>query len=139
MKLGTLQKEWIKSLRENPTRQGKNILGRKTIGEEYKACCLGELLIVNCRLKNRPVPFSPNDTLLDMSSNGGTSFYLSNSYSEFGLIDGGGAIHGGWDYNSPTQQRTFTSLSQANDNDVSWKEIADFIEANPEKIFKKSV
>ena len=131
MELGTLQKEWIKSLREHPERQGKRILGRRLDNDDYQACCLGELKMVDCRLNNFPLPFDEFGNIVDEKYSG----ILGASYQRYGLNSSTGIINGGFHFSTGFKP----SLAEANDSGVSWKEIADFIEQNPEKVFTHSV
>lgn len=127
--LGPLQKEWIASLRAHPERQERGFLGRGE-PEKYNACCLGELLVCAHRiLPNFPNPFYKgkiceiNDQDIET--------YLDKSFHTFGLNSSSGSVYDGINGH--------TSLASANDFGMSWPEIADFIEAHPEKVFTKSV
>lgn len=138
MELGILQKEWIKSLREHPERQTKDILGYREDDGSYKACCLGELLICYRKLQGVDL-FDFNGTkdyLIDGVEDYGS---LYESYEEFGLHTPNGAIYKLSVGNDPLDIRSQNSLAQANDNGFTWLQIADFIENNPEAVFTKSV
>ena len=141
MELGVIQKAWIKSLRENPERQIDGILGRKdddSDENEYQACCLGELLCVKARLENKPLPFDEHGCIRDTADTKDFSYFapnlheLEHSYKELGLYSAEGDIN-------CDDLKGFSDLAGANDNGIKWFEIANFIEANPEKVFTKSV
>lgn len=125
--LGPLQREWIKSLREHPERQESEQLGSGNLND-YTACCLGELLVCAHRvLPNFPSPFK-NGHIVDSDSKA----YLSFSFERFGLFNSTGSIDNG-------SIGGYFTLAYANDHGVTWPEIADFIESNPEKVFTHSV
>jgi hypothetical protein len=117
MKLGPLQKKWVKTLKAHPERQLNGRLGKIVKGQEMM-CCLGQAGVIagTCKWKGA--------LLLD-----GPEYYtLDNSYENMGLIDETGSIKGG------------PSLADLNDDDDhTWPEIAYLIEAAPELFFTKSV
>lgn len=138
--LGPLQKLWIQFLREHPERQTKDILGRKA-GDDYVACCLGELHLCYHRLNNLPLPFitiDKHEFIIDTYDY--NNLQLDASFKDYGLHDANGsfkfkhmeAVMGGG-------SKYYTSLAIANDAGATWVQIADFIEANPECVFEKSV
>lgn len=131
--MGPLQKQWVADLRKYPERQTHGELGRRLFDNSIKACCLGQLLITDCEMNNKELPFNNNEALYDQNTS--LDCYLENSYEKYGLIDDMGAIGVCSDENFKGHR----NLSQANDAGISWVEIADFIEANPEKVFIKSV
>ena len=143
MKLGTIQKAWIKSLRENPERQTKSRLVKKT-ENGYKACCLGELLITECRLSDKPFPFNDiTDEIFDEHKINYTGELhkdykvLSGSRERFGLFSRAGEFK---DNKKVSINGTiFSCLSEMNDGELTWVEIADFVEKNPDLVFSKSV
>lgn len=140
MKLGKLQKAWIENLRKYPERQTINILGEK-VGNSYKACCLGELLITSCRLKSKRFPFNDKGELVD-GTNAFSDSILHKSYSSFGLKDRQGSFNPGAFFGGVKIKgyvKHFASLANMNDNGVTWLEIADFVESNPSLVFDKSV
>lgn len=47
MELGTIQRAWVESLKAHPERKMTGRLGQRE-GLDYKACCLGELLVIGC-------------------------------------------------------------------------------------------
>lgn len=128
--MGPLQKQWVADLRKYPERQVDCELGYKTANNTFRACCLGQLLITDCEMNNKEIPLNQHGRLFDKKLN--ADGYLDNSYEEYGLFSEKGKIEGG-------NLKGHSNLGVANDEDVSWIEIADFIEANPEKIFTKSV
>ncbi len=141
MELGPVQKAWIASLREHPERQTSDILGKGT-PEDYKACCLGELLVVEAKVLGHALPFTEDGIIYDGDSNGefNDAECLANSYGRLGLKSGAGsltetvALHLGTD-----KERRYHCLAGMNDHGVPWNEIADYIESDPENVFTKSV
>ena len=141
MELGSLQKQWIESLRANPERQMSDELGRGN-SRIYRACCLGELHICYHRKMKKKIPFIKGQ-LVDIDPIGGRNRIpeeglLSFSYEKYGLRDDTGSL-----LNSVRvikgSKKIFSSLAEMNDGGWSWLEIADYIEKNPENVFKKSV
>lgn len=129
--LGPIQTAWVKSLKEHPERQITGRLGGGTL-DYYHACCLGDLLVCAHKVAPdiHPNPFnSGTNKILDGS---GDAALLIKSWKLLGLNSTGGRITNGTLYE-------FASLASANDAGVSWQTIAEFIEANPEKVFTKSV
>lgn len=129
LKLGKLQKAWIKSLKEHPERQMTKYLGKGT-PKNYTACCLGQLLITDCKLKKKRIPFNKEGHLEN-----GTITSLQNSFKKYGLRDEEGIFeefytHGNF---------TYLGLADMNDYGLTWTEIADFVEENPDMVFTKSV
>lgn len=132
MELGPIQKAWVDNLRKHPERQATGFLGRG-IPESYTACCLGEGLVTYCKMKNIKLPFI-DGFIIDFNEdkNLKSDCILDFSYKELGLRTSTGRIIG-----KHLNNRTY--LTQANDSGVSWPEIADFIEENPEAVFTHSV
>lgn len=119
MKLGKIQKQWIKSLKENPERQGKNTLGLQQADGTYIACCLGELgIIAGVTHWNRGHLFSGSlaRTLCKAHAN------------KLGLVDEIGS----------STDPSVRALANLNDNTHTWPEIAAVVEKNPELYFTKS-
>ena len=131
--LGPLQKMWLEQLRKHPERQISHCLGYGT-PKEYKACCLGELHLCAHRLANKKLPFDSNNRICDDSIYG----TLSYSYEQYGLNSSVGQSVKEFT-TSFIEDKSFYTLAQANDGGVSWPEIADIIEKNPENFFTKSV
>lgn len=140
MELGTIQKAWIKSLREHPERQTSNCLGYKSKdSEDYKACCLGEALCVLYRINGKNAfDLFNNGRLLDFNNS-----ILLNEVTAYrlGLHTGNGHVEYGTNGSSffIYKKQILDSLSSANDAGMTWPEIADFIEKYPESVFTKSV
>ncbi len=133
MELGPLQKQWIKNLRAHPERQCRGTLAERTGTEphEYKACCLGEFIITRFGINNDKLNFTNNNKFLWIDDSGGTI----KKYAEYGLIS-----EGGWFESSVViNDEEYNSLIQMNDNGLTWTEIADYVEQNPENVFTKSV
>jgi hypothetical protein len=120
MKLGKLQKKWVRSLKAHPERQMSRQLGAGT-KRKYTACCLGEagLIMGTCVFKN--------GVLVEKKTH--SPGVLKNSYKKMGLY----TDHGGTEDGD-------ISLAKLNDDGITtWPEIAYMIEAAPELFFTKSV
>lgn len=124
--LGPLQKAWIQSLRDHPERQHKEELGRKMpIG--YKACCLGEAaMILGIAEWHEGVGLNSTWMCLPKhgdatGSLGGDAYLLIGLRSDIGISEDG------------TQ-----NLVAMNDETHTWPQIADELEAHPEKWFTES-
>ena len=130
--LGALQKMWLEQLRKHPERQMSGYLGYGT-PQNYKACCLGELHLCAHRLANKKLPFGSDNRIYDDSTYG----TLYHSYGQYGLNNSVGQSDK--TFATSFNNQVFYSLAQANDAGISWSEIADIIEKNPENFFTKSV
>ena len=112
--------QWVEALRSGEYKQGKEELGKKQ-ANEY--CCLG----VACVLLNKLTGQEPNW--------GGClgNYYLMSAGETTALSGKEGLL-----FNSPTGRirGSFENLAEMNDSGATFDEIADFIEANPEKVFK---
>lgn len=132
--LGPIQKAWIKSLRENPERQMGGQLGQKNKGGTYNACCLGEYALVASEMNPSIAQ------LVEWDSHGllccGNIEYLKDAYSELGLKSPTGELFKPLIVSDDT---SYESLSEMNDEGISWPEIADYVEANPHNLFTKPV
>lgn len=122
MKLGKIQQAWIEDLRKYPERQCNGQLG-SIKNKKIEACCLGQFLLSEARIKKIKRPFfnsriKDNDNLI----------FLEKAYKRLGLNTQHGDV---------TNQSL--SLSEMNDNGIRWSVIADFIEKNAKLIFIKSV
>jgi hypothetical protein len=122
-KLGPLQKKWIKTLKNHPERQMKHSLGKLLTNGSYKCCCLGQAkIIIETSKGNNYRECFKNSIIIDGGMN-----CLVNSYTEIGLYSCNGSI-----------RRSSNSLARMNDIGYTWKQIAEFIENNPELVFKES-
>lgn len=99
----------------------KDYLGEKC-GEEYKACCLGELALI------AGVADWDEGGLLKVRSGISYSYCTLPNYKDLGLRSGSGASNNG-----------LTTLANLNDEGVTWPEIAKIIRENPENYLSKSV
>ena len=126
--MGPLQKEWVKTLREHPERQHTRSLGFKD-EEGWHLCCLGQLYVLAVGEENALV-----DGIVACN---GDEKVLSGMYLECGLNNNTGSLKGGF-YTHKDQSKSWM-LSAMNDKGATWPEIADFIEANPSKVFTKAV
>ena len=120
MELGPIQKQWLQSLREHPERQLKFQLGRQKEDGIYKACCLGELGLI------AKICHWDNDNLNDETG------ALSNlqTFEKVGLRSQWGMAQIG---------STKPPLAALNDEHMTWPEIADYVEKNPELYFTRPV
>lgn len=131
MKLGPLQKELVKSLRNHPERQGKHFLGRRLPNGRYEACCLGEagLIAKVCSFnKYRRLSVKSNKN----------QYYLCDDYKEIGFYDSRGAIKNTSYLNN--EPETLSDINDSQDNEWGdWVDISYYMEACPEMFFSKSV
>ena len=111
---------WVEALRSGEYGQATNYLG-KNKGNKY--CCLG----VACVILNKIAGQEPN-------WNKRRKDYYLESGGELSVLGGKEELL----FNSPTGQIKdgIESLAEMNDLGATFDEIADFIEANPEQIFK---
>jgi hypothetical protein len=119
-------KEWIAYLRANPDKRIANTLGRIENGELNRACCLGARHWLATKTN-----FASNCTIQLQDSNDSykalwTSYKTYNLRGECGQLNGITIING----------ELYSSLAAMNDRGyMTWPEIADFIESNPDKVF----
>lgn len=151
MELGPIQKEWVKYLRAHPEQQVDSRLGYKQPDGRLRMCCLGAALKVFETLDGTPLQFTPDQLgadFVEMLTDGYKDvecFYkatevLDNSYKKLGLFSASGSFHNSTGLLSEVIPANHSrSLSEANDYGVTWPQIADFIESNPEIVFKESV
>lgn len=121
MKLGKLQKKWIKTLKEHPERQTTGRLGIID-GGEHKMCCLGQGGVIAgvCRWEGERL-VTPT----------GVGYKLSDVYESIGLRNAYGEALSTAD--------GMPDLADMNDGGMSWPEIAVIMETFPEEYFTKSV
>jgi len=142
MKPGKIQTAWIKALKDHPERQCAGSLGYTTeeddIETPYMACCLGELLLVDARINNKPMPFDGGKLEdHDPNSDDYSSALPEYSWDRLGLYDSeGNSIY---DEVLMIGKKGYPSLSDANDSGATWTEIAEFVEENLEQVFTKSI
>lgn len=133
MKLGPLQEKWLQALESGEYEQAKGHLMDIVTSPngKMKACCLGVACDVlgldKCRAEGRPL------VAFFYGERSSTAEMPLGSYKKLGLKSELGEISLG--------HPTFKSncLSAANDNGATFKQIAAFIRANPEKVFTKSI
>lgn len=125
--LGPIQTEWIKQLRDHPQWQGKSTLGWKNKGG-FKMCCLGLLGQIS-----GTCAFDDGGCLKELIDGKpvGNDDFLENTYTLVGLHSDTGVILG-----SPEFQTSLVSLNDSSGG--TWADIADLVEANPERVFNKS-
>lgn len=148
--LKELRKQWIADLRKYPERQMRNSLGIKT-NDKIQACCLGQLLITECNFNKRDIDSlfkaSYDDPYFHIMRDGinDSSSTLSHSYSRLGLNSATGSLkHSAIIKNGKIlvthrqgYQDVHNTLASLNDvGDCTWSMIADFIEENPNLVFK---
>ena len=136
MELGKIQKQWIADLRKYPERQIKNKLGEKNEKGVITACCLGQALLTYCELEGiKPVwEFSIPHNNSFLSDFLHSEMSLVSSHNKLGLITSNGNLL----KSTIINDQKFITLSQMNDYGLTWLEIADYIESNPENVFKES-
>jgi hypothetical protein len=140
--LGPIQKEWVRRLREHPERQTMGQLGykRSDLDVPYRACCLGEGSILLCELNKKDLQWDKIDeteSLYDLISNGCRDSLSDEDYTALGLRDKIGSFAKSYEY--PDTYNIYGSLAEMNDEGMTWIQIANYIEANPENVFVKSV
>jgi len=121
LELGKLQKLWVDTLRKHPERQHREKLGYISGGGIITCCCLGQLLLCSKELNGEKLPYG---SISDGEGKLHSISTLSVSYQRFGLRNSVGSI-----------ADNSNSLALMNDTGKSWPEIADYIEANPDKLF----
>lgn len=135
MELGPIQELWIKQLKQHPERQTTRQLGEGK-PDDYKACCLGELLLCKHRIEHKSLPFYDDKIFDGQSYSEYDDVTLTFSYEELGLRDRNGKAKNIFKING----HEFQNLAIANDDSgVSWLDIAKVVEENPENFFIKSV
>lgn len=142
MELGSLQKAWLADLRGHPERQTEGVLGRtmKRNGDML-LCCLGQAKITLHEFNGG----NAIDLFIERKNDATGSFLgiwelwdgssdadLADSYEELGLYNADGLI--AWSGEDVGCGR-YNSLAAMNDSGVTWPEIADFIEEQPERVF----
>lgn len=144
MELGPIQKQWIADLRTYPERQYTNRLGILQPGGIVRLCCLGQGLVTlkggvaeAFRIDETAIKdLTETFCLFDFNSSGfPESGELVGSYSLLGLRDMVGSFTEPFNFDG----YNIYTLTDANDSGMSWSEIADFMEKNPEKVFVHSV
>lgn len=125
MELGPKQLEWIKSLREHPERQLKGALGIKS-HDRIQVCCLGEYGLI-CNV----IRFYPGHR--ELSCHGNWRI-LTDVWKDIGLHSDFGDFVIYKNYKG----RNYTSLAKMNDGGMTWSEIADYVESDPDNVFNFS-
>lgn len=125
--LGPIQTKWLESLEAHPKRQMKSSLGTKKQedGDEYKACCLGELGLIAGLCEWRGTDLTVTQDGCKISDT-----YLINVWEELGLRSERGSADDGEESND---------LAELNDGGYSWPDIAARIRKNPEAYLTKSI
>jgi hypothetical protein len=114
MELGPMQQKFVDALRSGEYTQGRLQLYNKN-SDSY--CCLGVANVV-CDLKES------------------SDIFLDNTYEQLGLRNRYGSLHKDIYVNT----LKYVSLLEMNDTgQMSFKDIANFIEGNPELVFTRSV
>jgi hypothetical protein len=120
----------VENLKAYPERQMKDFLGQGS-PEEYKACCLGELLLCKYRAQKKKLPFIGGELYSGKSED---AVACLDNYKSLGLLSNTGEIRA--DVADTYPEGT---LAELNDLTSTWPEIAAFVEANPDHFFTKSV
>lgn len=123
---GSIQRQWLKNLKEHPERQMKQQLAKRDRNDEYHACCLGEYLIYYNRIKSHKKIWIDNE-IYDGESTG----FLNSSWKKLGLNGMKGELL------RPCEK--YSSLSSMNDYGMTWSEISEYVEQNFENVFTKSI
>lgn len=110
----------------------------KIKNHKYRACCLGELHIIGCRMLGTPLPIK-GTAIAEWTGNGIITSVLQVSYKKYGLRSKAGGFRDSIIHKIGEVNASSLSLAEANDAGASWIEIAEFIEDNPEVVFTKSV
>lgn len=131
MELGPIQKQWVAELRAHPEQQLRGTLGSKQLSGEEQMCCLGKggLIAGVCKW---------NGSKLETKGNRFNSVHLlsDNTYKKLGLYSEMGKLKEKIIF----KDIEFWSLANLNDNNaVTWLDIANIIEKNPENVFAESV
>lgn len=131
---GPVQRQWLENLERYPDRQCKGRLGDMT-ENGYEACCLGELLLTDVRMKGGSIMeiIQDGDSFYDED---GDSEVLANSFVDFGLHGSGGEFRDGAQL---INDGSFDSLADMNDKGFTWPEIAQWVRENPEQVFERKV
>jgi hypothetical protein len=130
--LGPLQKEWVRCLRSKAFKQTRGCLFRLdgvAKGETIPNCCLGVACLV---AEANGVTLQFVDVRSQLIVNGKGSVLPEPVVEKMRFHNHWGFLH------SPIvtdDNQTCVELTEANDNGVTFKEIADFVEANPEAVF----
>lgn len=145
-KLGPIQQAWIADLRANPGKQITGTLATKKEDGTVGACCLGQALITICRLEGMDEPwikrvvFDREDLRDGMEGDFDTK--VLKSYKKLGLKSSNGVFDTTSDIQpqpAKVGDKEYLCLTEMNDKGMTWLEIADFIEANPDLVFNKFV
>lgn len=137
MKLGKLQTEWVNTLKEKPNLQYKGQLGMEDEDHNWKYCCLGMAEVILCESKGRK-PNTKVGVLKEMLFDKYGNVATIGNYDDMGLL----SKEGKFKIPAIINGEEFYSLASANDSHetpVSWIDIANYIESNPENVFNKSV
>ena len=127
MNLGPIQQYWVSELRNHPERQTYNILGFKE-GDTIRACCLGQAKIC-----------LDGDDAFVIDSSGRTKIGSNSLWGILSPLDTDrlGLRSGLGDLSEDVSigNNHYYSLADMNDKGMTWLEIVDFIENNPELVF----
>ena len=133
MQLGPIQKEWVRQLKAHPEWQLSGKLGRST-SDGCKYCCLGLGLVVLAEKGLCQLNWEPNNDGFLLRESSFSSATLLVDFKKLGLRDHVGSL-----LLHDDTERHLSSLSAMNDHGITWIQIANFIEQNPELVFTKSV
>lgn len=114
---------WVAKLRSGEHKQGPHYLGQKPTNQY---CCLGVAELVKCELNGEEPVYNENGDLMSGYSDALIRSSLEGLFrSSYGRLKDG------------VRLKNHTYLSQVNDRSLAtFAEIADFIDAHPEAVFK---
>lgn len=110
--------EWVKRLKSGQYEQGN-----KHLNYDNRYCCLGVLCEIYCEQVENIKEMS-----YELAIYGGDVYYLPNRVADWAGIN----FEGGLDFN--IGDRKFISLAEANDEFISFNQIADVIEQNKDRL-----
>ncbi len=121
-KFSPLQRAWLDALKSGKYRQGKRVLARRLPNKKVEYCCLGVACVVGNEngVKSKKTCCSTEKVI---AFDNMTGCLPPNIQKALKMRDHIGVV-------SETQ-----SLAYMNDSGKTHKEIAEYIEANPDKIF----
>lgn len=117
--LTELQEKWLQALESGEYQQGQ--INLRSVDNKF--CCLG----VGCEVIGLTARLTHDDYLYDDKVSVAPQALIKalNLHDEYGRIPGAKISH------------EHSSLTKMNDNGMSFKDIAAFIRANPELVFKQ--
>lgn len=139
-KLGPRQLAWVEALEAHPERQfSQGALGFINDDEDtktipYKACCLGEACLVKSRLLGRDLPFNEVGNIPKNEEDQEFLDVHTMNFFKFRSADGRFLSK-----RLCNNYHTYNYLYTANDDKVSWTDIAEFVRNFPEEVFTEEI